>query len=388
MSVALASLGPSAYWYLARGTGAVALLLLTASVVLGVLGPLRFAAARWPRFAVDTLHRDVSLLVMVLLVVHIATSVLDSFAPIALSDAVIPFGSSYRPLWMGLGALSFDILLALVVTSLLRRRLGYGRWRAIHWLAYASWPVAVLHGLGTGSDTKVPWMLALTIACTAAVLCAVWVRIARATPERPAIRLPATALSIITPLGLVAFTLAGPLESGWAARAGTPAKLLGKKTPAAGPGRGASAASGSSSGPGSSSRAASGPGTSPGTASPTAFSATLKGKVRQTVEPGGAVVDLSLNLVGRRHGRLRVRLAGAPIAGGGLSMTGSQVDLIADGLPSVMVGQIESLQGEVFVARVRGSSGRALSVRARLHIDTQTQLVTGRVDAVPVAGGG
>ncbi len=229
MSIPLASLGPSAYWYLTRGTGAVALLLLTASVVLGMLGPLRFAAARWPRFAVDTLHRDISLLVIVLLLVHIVTSVLDSFAPISLSDAVVPFASSYRPLWLGLGALSFDILLALVVTSLLRRRLGYGRWRAIHWLAYASWPVAVLHGLGTGSDTKAGWMLALTGACTVAVLGAVCVRIARAAPERPAVRLPATALSIVTPLGLAVFTLAGPLESGWAARAGTPAKLLGKK---------------------------------------------------------------------------------------------------------------------------------------------------------------
>ena len=130
MIVALATAGPSVYWYLARGTGAVALVLLTISVVLGILGSLRFAVApRWPRFAIDTLHRDVSLLVIVLLVVHIITSVLDSFAPIKLTDAVIPFVSSYRPLWLGLGALAFDILLALVVTSLVRRRLGYGRWR-------------------------------------------------------------------------------------------------------------------------------------------------------------------------------------------------------------------------------------------------------------------
>jgi methionine sulfoxide reductase heme-binding subunit len=376
VTIPLASLGPSAYWYLARGTGAVALLLLTASVVLGVLGPLRFAAARWPRFAVDTLHRDISLLVMVLLLAHIATSVLDSFAPIALTDAVVPFAASYRPLWLGLGALSFDILLALVATSLLRRRLGYGRWRAIHWLAYASWPVAVLHGLGTGSDTKVSWMLALTGACTAAVLCAVWVRIARAAPERPAIRLPAAALSIVTPLGLAVFTLAGPLESGWAARAGTPAKLLGRKTYA----RAAAVAT-----PSTPSRAGSGTATSTG--APTAFSAGLSGSVRQTAEPGGAVVDLSMKLVGSRHGRLRIRLAGAPIAGGGLSMTGSQVDLIADGLPSVMVGQIESLQGESFIARVRGASGAALAVRARLHIDSQTSSVTGSLDAAPVGGG-
>src|SRR5436853_7494248 len=101
MTSVLSAAGPSAYWYLSRGTGAVCLILLTVSVVLGVLGSLRFAAGpRWPRFTVDALHRDVSLLVLVVLVIHILTSVLDSFAPIKLTDAVIPFASSYRPLWM------------------------------------------------------------------------------------------------------------------------------------------------------------------------------------------------------------------------------------------------------------------------------------------------
>ena len=129
MTPLFAASGSSAYWFLARGTGVVALLLLTASVVLGVLGSLRFAAApHWPRFAIDALHRDVSLLVLLLLVAHIVTSVLDSFAPISITAAVIPFASTYRPLWLGLGALSFDILLALVVTSLVRRRLGYRAW--------------------------------------------------------------------------------------------------------------------------------------------------------------------------------------------------------------------------------------------------------------------
>ena len=109
---------------------------------------------------------------------------LDRFAPISLLDAVIPFVSPYRPLWLGLGTLSFDLLVALVITSLLRRRLGYRAWRAIHWLAYASWPVAVLHGLGTGSDSKAWWMLALTAACVAAVLVAVLARIASARAGR------------------------------------------------------------------------------------------------------------------------------------------------------------------------------------------------------------
>jgi sulfoxide reductase heme-binding subunit YedZ len=132
MTLPIAAIGPSAYWYLARATGMVSLVLLTASVVLGVLGPLRVAAPRWPRFTIDTMHRDVSLLVVVLLAFHILTSVLDTFTSISLVNSVIPFTGSYRPLWLGLGALSFDLLLALVVTSIYRRRLGYRAWRAIH----------------------------------------------------------------------------------------------------------------------------------------------------------------------------------------------------------------------------------------------------------------
>ncbi len=202
------------------------LLLLSAVVVLGILGPLRVTGDRWPRFAIDTLHRDLSLLVIALLVLHIVTSVLDSFVSISFADAVIPFISSYRPLWLGLGAVAFDILVALVITSLVRRRLGYQRWRLVHWLAYASFPIAVLHGLGTGSDTKIWWMLLLTVACVAVVVVATCVRIVRAADPAPGLRVPALALSVLTPLALAVFALAGPLAHGWAARAGTPAKLL------------------------------------------------------------------------------------------------------------------------------------------------------------------
>ncbi len=146
--------GPSLYWYLTRSTGAVALLLLSAAVVLGVVDVRRWSTPRWPRFVVDALHRNVALLAMVFLCLHILTSVLDSFAPISLIDAVVPFAGSYRPFWLGLGAVAFDLLIAVTITSLLRQRMGYASWRAIHWLTYASWPIALLHGFGTGSDVN------------------------------------------------------------------------------------------------------------------------------------------------------------------------------------------------------------------------------------------
>jgi methionine sulfoxide reductase heme-binding subunit len=366
--------GPSAYWYLARGTGAVALVLMTASVVLGVLGSVRFAAGpRWPRFAIDTLHRETSLLVLVLLAAHILTSVLDSFAPIRLLDAVIPFASAYRPLWIGLGALSFDLLIAIVITSLVRRRVGYRAWRAIHWLAYASWPVAVFHGIGAGSDTKQWWMLALTAACVAAVLIAVWVRIGSASErdDRPGIRAGAIALTVATPLALAIFTLLGPLQKGWARKAGTPATLLG----------GSFSTASAPAQPGSSSAAGGGSRSSSAASATTVklripFTAHLTGTAKQTEEPGGAVIDLALRLSGGAHGRLRVRMAGAPLDGGGLSMTGSQVDLLAGGAP-VLEGRITSLQGDQFVARVSDGSGSELNLHALVSIDSNTGAVTG-----------
>jgi hypothetical protein len=366
----IASAGPSAYWYLARGTGVVSLLLLTASVLLGIGGSLRFSAApRWPRFAIDSLHRDISLLVLALLVIHILTSVLDSFAPIRLIDAVIPFVGAYRPLWMGLGALSFDIMIALVVTSLLRRRLGYGSWRAIHLLAYASWPVALLHGLGTGSDTKLWWMLAITAACVAAVVVATIIRIARSDSDRDGFRAPAMILSIVTPVGLAIFTLVGPLAPHWARRAGTPSSLLGKSfTPVA-------------------ARTPVVRGQQSGAAVTAPFEARLSGKVTQTPEPGGALVDLSLRLSGGVHGRLRVRLAGAPIGGGGLSMTGSQVDLLTDGSSSVLEGRITSLQGQQFVAHVSDIAGHSLDLHATLNIDQGSGDVSGTLRATDGGGG-
>ncbi len=361
MSVALATAGPSAYWYLARGTGVVALLLLSAAVVLGVLDVQRFTARRWPRFVVDRLHRDVSLLVLAVLAVHIVTSVLDSFAPITLLDAFVPLTSAYRPLWLGLGALAFDVLLAVAITSMVRRRLGYRAWRAIHWLAYASWPVAVLHGLGTGSDVKQVWMLAITVACLAAVAIAVIARIFAADPESSAIRPLSLAAVVVTPLGLAAFVLLGPLAPHWAKRSGTPVSLLAssRSVPVArvlSPPRAARSPQASFSVP---------------------FTARLTGTVRQIPEPGGALVDVVVRCRGGINGEMRVRMAGAPVPGGGLSLTGSQVQLTATGLRSVLEGKINTLQGQHFQARVSNVSGTALVLLVSLNIDSTHDTVTG-----------
>ena len=222
----LAAAGPSAYWYLTRSTGAVALLLLTFAIALGVVDVRRWSTPRWPRFVVDSLHRNVSLLAMAFLGVHILTSVLDSFAPISLLDAFIPFAGSYRPFWLGLGAVSFDLLLAVTITSLLRQRMGYASWRAIHWLTYASWPIALLHGFGTGSDVKSTWLLGLSIACLAVVLAAVLARVVAGWPGNLGPRSAALGGAGVFSLFLLLWLPGGPLGSEWPRRSGTPSSLL------------------------------------------------------------------------------------------------------------------------------------------------------------------
>jgi methionine sulfoxide reductase heme-binding subunit len=171
--------GLMALWYLIRATGATALVLLTLTLVMGIVNVRRWAPRNIPRFLLDDAHRTLSLLVVVLLAIHVVTAVVDGYVSIALADAVVPFAGSYRPLWVGLGALALDLLAALIVTSLLRARLGLRAWRAVHWLAYACWPLALAHGIGMGTDVEAGWMSWLAVGCAAAVSAALVVRVAQ-----------------------------------------------------------------------------------------------------------------------------------------------------------------------------------------------------------------
>ncbi len=159
----------SATWLLTRASGAVSLLLLTATFALGIADVARWKSRTWPRFAVDALHRNLALLAVAFVGVHVFTTLVDTFVSIGVVAAFVPFSNGYKTFFLGLGALAFDLLLALIVTSVLRRRIGVRMWRAVHWAAYACWPVALVHALGTGTDAAQTWMLALAAGCTAVV---------------------------------------------------------------------------------------------------------------------------------------------------------------------------------------------------------------------------
>jgi preprotein translocase subunit SecG len=228
-------------WYLTRATGLVALVLLTLSMAFGLLSSVRYQRPALPRFVTIGLHRSMSLLALAFTLIHIVTTLLDSFVPIHVQDVVIPFISAYRPVWLGLGAISFDLLLALTVTSLLRTRMSYRSWRLVHWTSYLCWPIAVVHGLGTGTDTPVHWVLGLTIACVAVIAGLTGWRLAYGWPSHAGARLAGALALVLTLIAGGAWLTAGPLQPGWARRAGTPVHVVkgsAKVSPA--PGGGAS----------------------------------------------------------------------------------------------------------------------------------------------------
>jgi methionine sulfoxide reductase heme-binding subunit len=177
--------GSTAFWYASRATGVVALLLLTAVFVLGILVNRQGRLPGLPGFAVTNLHRNISLLATTFVVVHVLTAVLDTYVHIPLMSAVIPFTSGYERLWLGLGAISFDLMLAIIVTSLVRGRLNAALWRTIHLTAYASWPVAFVHSVYASTDLQHGPLLYLALVCAAFIGAAVAYRLVSAARQVP-----------------------------------------------------------------------------------------------------------------------------------------------------------------------------------------------------------
>ncbi|WFR68577.1 ferric reductase-like transmembrane domain-containing protein [Curtobacterium flaccumfaciens] len=177
----------TALWVVGRGMGVAAVVLLTLTVLLGIVTRGGRPLPGLPRFAVQLVHRDVALVSTVLVVVHVTTLLLDTEAELRLVDTVVPFVGSYRWFWLGLGTLAVDLLVVLVVSGLLRRVIGPRAFRALHWTAYAMWPVAMAHAIGTGTDGTSARFLVVAGTCAAAVVGAViWRCTARVTEFRSA----------------------------------------------------------------------------------------------------------------------------------------------------------------------------------------------------------
>ena len=306
--------GSTAMWYLTRATGLVALVLLSATVVLGVVASVGWTTERWPRFLSQTVHRNLSLFCLVLIGVHIVTTVADGYVPIGYLDALIPFRTPYRPLWIGFGALAFDLLLAVAITSGLRRRIGTRAWRSVHWLAYVCWPIALLHGLGSGTDTRLSLTLLINVLCVVAVVGAVGWRLVTGRTFSPGRRIVAAVIGAITVVGIGIVALVGPLRPGWSQRAGTSASVLAQLNAGFQSGSGSVAATSSSTTPWAG-----------GVPSPP-FHQTVRGTY-QTSAPnqnGQISVVLTMAPSGSTTTPLVVKLNGDSV-NGGVAMSSSQV---------------------------------------------------------------
>jgi predicted ferric reductase len=176
--------GPT-LWYLNRSTGLVLLLLLTITTVLGVLSTGQ-GGRIVPRFVGQALHRNLALWSVVLLLLHVTTAVVDTYVDIRWWQAFVPWaGSRYMPLWLGLGTLSLDLLVLVVVTSLVRARMRHRTWRLVHLMAYGAWGVAVAHGLGIGTDLRqAGWERSAVYASVALVAGVALVRLVGATARQ------------------------------------------------------------------------------------------------------------------------------------------------------------------------------------------------------------
>jgi len=370
MTLAATTGNTTVFWYLTRGMGVGALVLLTASVALGVLTSVRWRSTRWPRFVTAGLHRNLTLLAIVFVAVHVVTTVADGYTPIGLKDAFVPFVSPYRPIWLGLGAIAFDLLIALVVTSLLRERIGYRAWRYVHWLAYVSWPVALMHALGTGTDARLGWMRSIGAACVAVVALAVLARAALTEDGSRAVRGGAALVALIVPLAILFWYQSGPAQRGWARRAGTPVSLLASNRIVR-PGRGAAVPPAAVALPQS------------------VFTSSLTGTIRQASRPDGLVnIVIRGRLRGGAGGSVRIDLRGQPDGGGGVAMMASGVSYVPAGTQTVYVGSVTGLDGRHVFADVAAQGGERLQLSIDLNIDVRRNAVTGTLTGTPSGGDG
>ena len=175
----------TALWYASRATGVISLILLSVVAILGIVVNRQGRLPGLPRFAVTGLHRSLSLLTVAFLGTHIVTAIADGYVHIPWLSTVVPFTSGYERFWVGLGTVAVDLVAAVIVTSLLRARIRPAVWRAVHWLAYASYPVVVIHSLGASKDLRSGWLLALTMASVFAVVTAIGYRIIDASAAVP-----------------------------------------------------------------------------------------------------------------------------------------------------------------------------------------------------------
>ena len=324
-------------WDTARAGGFAAYILLTLAVTAGLVLRNRWQSDRWPRLITNELHGYLSLLGLVFIAVHVAAVTIDPFTHFGLAEILLPFVSHYRPLSMSLGIVSLYLLLSVWLSTRLRTRLGHRLWRQIHLLAFLVYAAATVHGLGSGSDAKTGWAMAMYGVSVAAVggLTArrLLVPVARGERSRPL----GAALTGLAVVGVATWAVVGPLAAHWGTRVGgAQASVVAARVGAIVP-----ATRGSGSG-----------------IVQAPFVATFTG--RATVSQANDVGLVTVRIHGALHGgtsdHLEILVHGSPLADGGVAMQASRV-LLGSTTP-LYTGRIVKLSGLRLVATVSSSSER------------------------------
>jgi DMSO/TMAO reductase YedYZ heme-binding membrane subunit len=175
------------FWILARASGLTAYVLLTVSMLAGLVVKSRPLGTRVRAGAATDTHRFLTLLALGAIAVHGIALTLDSTVRITLPALLVPGLSPYRPVAIALGVLAAELAVVLVVSFPLRKRIGPRVWRRLHWVAYGVFVAATVHGLAAGTDTPRPWVFELYAASVAAVVFATaWRALTR--PVRPSLQ--------------------------------------------------------------------------------------------------------------------------------------------------------------------------------------------------------
>ena len=368
----VATVGGKALWFLTRASGLVSIVLLSATIVLGVVASVGWTSERWPRFLSQNVHRNLSLLCIAFVGVHVVTTVVDGFVPIGFIDAVLPFHSPYRPIYLGLGALCFDLLLAVLITSGLRHRIGYSSWRFVHWLAYLCWPIALLHGLGSGTDTPLPIVLLVEAVCTAAVLAALAWRLTTGRTLPVARRAAAGVGAVVVTLAIAGFAAIGPLRPDWSHRSGTSSALLSQIAAKFGATTTTTTPSAAAAGGGTPTTTA--PSGSGSTSVPSApFTSRVTGNQTQSRPDSQGVIQITLamKLQNPSATPLTVVLVGQESGGGGVSLSSGTVAF------GGYRGSVTGLNGGTITGQVNAPGPVTLVIN--LQIDQQSGALSGSV---------
>jgi sulfoxide reductase heme-binding subunit YedZ len=352
----------TALWYASRGTGVVALAMFTLVVLVGILTRGGRTLPGLSGWVTSSFHRNASLVAATFLIIHIATSIIDPYASIKIVDAFIPFVSSYRPLWLGLGAVAFDLMLAIIITSLLRNRMGSRSWRVIHWFTYVMWPLAVVHGFGTGSDASQPWFVAITAMCVFLVLLAVIWRIIVISEMSVAARAASVVAVLFAPMILAVWAVLGPLAPHWAIRAGTPLSALSSNLK--------TKATNSSPKPVVTKKPTTVVKVPSGTAN-------VRGKVINVTQPNGVAIVLDGSMSNGMTGQYRIVLRGTPLPSGGVSLNSGTV-YVAPTTGGLWQGKVVSLNGGNIDAMLSGPR-RSVDAATTLTLDQAQKNFQGSV---------